>query len=638
MTPPLPPGSVSGSQPHSSDPTRASAEAPTASDRPAVAPLRLSLESSFLAAGAAGFPVRGGLLFSYRPNAFLGFGLHADTNFSDHVSGTARLEGIWPAHRYFHLEGAFELGVRALLGQSQDIQGAMRPLSGAAFTFGAEIAASIPFSDFFGISAFARFLYSPGGGFSTPAFEMPDPARGVGWNGGEVMFGLRVDIYPPVGRRHRADGSSEEDSPSPRREPEAPPAPREALRALESSVDDLLRETPSIPATRETGAVPPPVDAGRGDAAAGDATSATTSDAGGTDAAAGTGDREAILALQREIQTLTGSVSALETEITAATQILNDLAIGQEAGQPYYIRLDRLYDRLTARPPELSVEELSGFISEFRQALHDSDQLRLLVQSSSENFGTSILGNLGVFQTALQRYQRTLPVRASEGETARSALDAPLAQLGALIQEIQVLRSQPQNTEPPASQVSLWRVRLARVREHLDELAPRIGAEHAGALEENFRRLEGSFDTLLGTMEEARRNWLVSRALYSHYQALRAATRPTQAEAALRGMLEELRGAPESYRRLRSRNVNSLQVVLEAFIQQRSAHPATAWNTARDLAIEAMRWIDSSYTPPPFAEPTTGRRRRRGGGDTSGGDSRFRFPAAGGAGRGRGDE
>lgn len=636
MTPPLPPGSVSGSLPHSSDPTRASAEAPAASERPAVAPVRLSLESSFLAAGAAGFPVRGGLLFSYRPNAFLGFGLHADTNFSDHVSGTARLEGIWPAHRYFHLEGAFELGVRALLGQSQDIQGQMRPLSGAAFTFGAEIAASIPFSDFFGISAFARFFYSPGGGFSTPAFEMPDPARGVGWNGGEVMFGLRFDIYPPVGRRHRA-GGSEEEVPRPRREAEAAPAPREALRALESSVDDLLRETPEVSATTDTGAARPESDADSRDAASADASGATGTDAGGSDAATGTADREALLALQREIQTLTGSVSALETEITAATQILNDLAIGQEAGQPFYIRLDSLYDRLTARPPELSVEELTTFISEFRQALHDSDQLRLLVQSSGENFGPSILSNLGVFQTALQRYQRTLPVRASEGETARAALDAPLAQLGALIQEIQVLRSQPQSTEPPASQVSLWRVRLARVRESVEELAPRIGAERAAALEENFRRLEGSFDTLLGTMEEARRNWLVSRALYSHYQALRSATRPTQAEAALRGMLEELRGAPDSYRRLRSRNVNSLRIVLEAFIQQRSAHPAPAWNTARDLAIEAMHWIDPAYTPPPLAEPTTGRRRRRGG-ETGGADSRFRFPARGDAGRGRGDE
>lgn len=636
MTPPLPPGSASGSLPHSSDPTRASAEAPAASERPAVAPVRLSLESSFLAAGTAGFPVRGGLLFSYRPNAFLGFGLHADTNFSDHVSGTARLEGIWPAHRYFHLEGAFELGVRALLGQSQDIQGQMRPLSGAAFTFGAEIAASVPFSDFFGISAFARFLYSPGGGFSTPAFEMPDPARGVGWNGGEVMFGLRFDIYPPVGRRHRADGSSEEVAPRPRREPEAAPAPREALRALESSVDDLLRETPEVSATPDTGAARPEGDAGSRDASSalsGDDSSTAGTDAGGSDAATGTADREALLALQREIQTLTGSVSALETEITAATQILNDLALGQEAGQPFYIRLDSLYDRLTARPPELSVEELTSFLSEFRQALHDSDQLRLLVQSSGENFGPSILGNLGVFQTALQRYQRTLPVRAAGDGTARAALDAPLAQLGALIQEIQVLRSQPQSTEPPASQVSLWRVRLARVRESVEELAPRIGAERAAALEENFHRLERSFDTLLGTMEEARRNWLVSRALYSHYQALRSATRPTQAEAAIRGMLEELRGAPESYRRLRSRNVNSLRIALEAFIQQRSAHPATAWNTARELAIEVMHWIDPAYTPPPLAEPATGRRRRRGGGD-----SRFRFPARGDAGGGRGDE
>ncbi|MCC6272774.1 MAG: hypothetical protein IT572_04860 [Deltaproteobacteria bacterium] len=607
-----------------------------------MAPVRLSLESSFLAAGAAGFPVRGGLLFSYRPNAFLGFGLHADTNFSDHVSGTARLEAIWPAHRYFHLEGAFELGVRALLGQSQDIQGQMRPLSGAAFTFGGEIAASIPFSDFFGVSAFARFFYSPGGGFSTPAFEMPDPARGVGWNGGEVIFGFRVDIYPPVGRRHRADGSSEEVAPRrPRREPEAPPAPREALRALESSVDDLLRETPEVSATPDTGAARPEGDAGSRDAAStvtADASSATGTDAGGSDAATGAADREALLALQREIQTLTGSVSALETEITAATQILNDLAIGQEAGQPFYIRLDSLYDRLTARPPELSVEELTSFISDFRQALHDSDQLRLLVQSSGENFGPSILGNLGVFQTALQRYQRTLPVRASGDETARATLDAPLAQLGALIQEIQVLRTQPQSTEPPASQVSLWRVRLARVRERVDELAPSIGSERAAALEENFHRLESSFDTLLGTMEDARRNWLVSRALYSHYQALRSATRPTQAEAAIRGMLEELRGAPESYRRLRSRNVHSLRIVLEAFIQQRSAHPAPAWNTARDLAIEAMHWIDPAYTPPPVAAPATGRRRRRGSGETGDGDSRFRFPATGGAGRGRGDE
>lgn len=637
MTPPLSPGSVTGSTTLSPDPTRASTEAPAASDRPAVAPLRLSLESNFLVAGSAGFPVRGGLLFSYRPNAFLGIGLHLDTNFGNHFSGTGRIEAIWPAHRYFNLEGAFEIGARALMGQSQDIQGESRVLSGAAFTFGGEIAASIPFSDFLGISAFARLFYSPGGGFSTPAFDAGDPARGISWNGGEVILGLRIDIYPPVGRRHRVDGSDEELPPRPaHRESETPPPPREALQAFESSVDDLLSELPPAPSVPDAGTPVPPSDAGTSDAnPSGDASTEASADAS---TASGSIDREEILALQREIQTLTTSVSALETEITAATQILSDLSIGQEAGQTFYIRMDQIYDSLTGRPPEANPDDIRSFVSEFRQALHDSDPLRLLIQSSSESFGSSLANNIGILLTALRRYQRTLPTRATGGGFTRSSFDEAIAQLSALVQEVQTLREQPQNTEPPASQVSLWRVRLARMREQLDELAPRLGTERATALEAHFQRLSHSFDALQEAMEDARRNWLVSRALYSHYQGLRAATRPAQAEAAIRGMLTELRGAPASYRRLRSRNINSLRIVLEAFIQQRSAAPVSAWNAARDLAIEAMQWIDPSYSPPPVAEPTRTRRRRSGGGDSGGGDTRFRFPASGSTGRGRGDE
>ncbi|MFO1462539.1 MAG: hypothetical protein U1F66_02090 [bacterium] len=638
MTPPLPPGSSSGTSRPAPDPARASTEAPAASDLPAVAPLRLSVEGSYLALGPAGFPARAGLLFSYRPNYFLGLGLHADTNFSDHFSATGRLEAIWPAHRYFHLEGALELGARALINQSQRIQGAPQVLSGAAFTFGAEVAASFPLSDAFGISAFARFFYSPGGGFSTPSPDMAGPARGVSFDGGEILVGLRLDFYPPVGRPHRA-APVEPDTAPPRREAEAaPPAPRETLRDFETTVADILRETPEGHGTADAGA--PPADASATPPPDGGTDAATTTDAGSADAGvpATTGaDREEILALQREIQALTGSVSSLETEIEAATQIRTDLSIGQETGQSFHIRIDRLYDGLTDRPVRLDTAELGNFIREFRTALHDSDQLRLLIQSSTESFGPAILQNLTVFRDTLTRYQRGLPVRASGDALSRSALDEPLTQLGALILEIQNLRSRLETTEPPASQMSLWRVRMARIREHIDQLRPRLSEERARSLEDLYSRLDRGFTNLTERLEEANRNWMVSRALFSHYTNFRAARRPAQALAALRAMRDELLGAPASYRRQRERNIATLRNVLDEFVQRRSAHPVAAWSEARNLAIEILRWIDPSYSPPPLAEAATGT-RRRGSSDASGTESPFRFRTGGGGEHSRRDE
>ncbi|MCE9624547.1 MAG: hypothetical protein K8R69_03695 [Deltaproteobacteria bacterium] len=602
-----------------------------------MAPLRLSLEASYLAVGNAGFPGRAGFLLTYRPNSFMGVGLHTDTNFTDHVSGTLRFEGIWPIHRLFHLEGALELGARGMINQSQSIQGMLQPLTGAGFTVGGEIAASIPFSDLFGLSVFARGFYSPGGGFGLPQTD-GSPNRGVNWSGGEFMFGLRVDFYPPVAPRRPV--AADEASAPRRSEAAAPvaaaPAPREALQTFQATVDRLLLENP---------AVPPPSSVGDAGSHA-DAAPVTTSDAAADaapvaadgSATAGTETREEILGLQREILALSSSVSSLETEIQGATQLLNDLDIGHETGEAFHIRLDGLYDAVTARPSRVDPAAINAFAREFATILRDSDPLRLLIQSSTESFGPAILRNLRSYEEALQQYQRTLPVRSSSGGLARGDLDEPLAQFRAVTLQVDQLRQHPETTAPSASQVSLWRARLGRIREHLNVLDNRLDDATYETLNGEFTRLQSGFDSLLTSMEEAQRSLMTSRALFSHYQGLRAARRPAQAEAALRGMTAELTGAPESFRRLRERNLNSLRIALESFLGQ---HPTqAAWATSRDLAVSVLRWIDPSYMPP--APPETHARRRgaaRGtvaSGSTPGTPT-FRFPNAGGA-TGRRDE
>jgi len=654
---PVSPGSSSGATHPTPDPTRATTEAPRTLEVPTVAPLRLALEGSYLALGNAGFPGRAGALFSYRPNSFLGVGLHVDTNFTDQFTGTARLEGIWAPHRYFQIEAAGELGVRALFNQRQMIMDSWHNLNGAGFTFGAELAATVPINDVVGISAFGRFFYSPGGGFSFAGMDQSGPALGTNWSGGDITVGLRLNFYLPGGGPPHRVGPSEPEPRRRSRDTEAggpPPPPRETLRDFESEVARILESTPAtvppaVPATSDAGPNPGPADGSTPPtSASGDASvpntpadAATDSAAVATDAAAAASPngvpREEILALQSEVQALSHSVSSLETEIAAATQIMTDLAIGQEAGQSYHIRIDRLYDGVTDHPPRLDAAELSSFVTEFRAALHNSDQLRLLMRSSSESFGPAMQNNLTYFRRALAQYQAHLPLRAPAGGLSRSSLDGPITQLDALIEEVQNLRSQTESTEPPVSQMTLWRERMGRVREHIDELRPRLTTDQAEALDGLYHRLEGGYTNLTQQTEEARRNWMVSRSLFSYYQNFRAARRPTQALAALRGMREELTGAPESYRRARARNVATLRHVLEDFVQVRSEHPVAAWNESRDLAIEVLHWIDPSYAPPALAAPAPARRGHpRPAGASA--DTPFRFPARSGEGTGHRDE
>ncbi|HKX11653.1 MAG TPA: hypothetical protein VJP40_00775, partial [bacterium] len=443
-----------------------------ASDRPTVAPLRLSLESSYLLAGQSGFPLRGGLLVTYRPDRLLGLGVHLDTNFTDHFSATARGEAIWPIHRYFQFQGAIELGARAFMNQRLSQQGEDRMVNGALFTFGGEIAAAVPFSDVVGASLFLRAFYSPGGGLSSSGMNGEGPALGVQAEGGEVLLGLRLDFYPPVAPHHRDPA---EDAPRPARADaaEAAPAPsqREALQDLEHSVEALL-EGPSA-------AVRP---AGGGDAGAETAVSA---DAAAVDGEAGTAaalspsDREEILALQREIRGLTDSSAALETELEAATQILNDLSAGQETVGPFHIRLDSFYDRLTARPPSLDLPAFTTFLGEFRELIRDNGSVRLLTQSPTESFGDVIVGNFSSARDALRTYQRRLPRRS------RAELEPALAEMGAIVAELEQLRRHPESTQPPAHQVQLWRIRLDRIRGHIEEIAPRLEETAAQSLRSN---------------------------------------------------------------------------------------------------------------------------------------------------------
>ncbi|HEX5035090.1 MAG TPA: hypothetical protein VFW62_11475, partial [bacterium] len=243
-----------------------------ASDRPTVAPLRLSVETSYLLAGQSGFALRGGVLATYRPDRLIGLGIHLDSNFTDHLSATARGEAIWPIHRYFQFHGAIELGARAFFNQSLISQDQERRVSGALFTFGGELAAAVPFTDSVGASLFLRAFYSPGGGLSVAGTGGEGPAIGIEAEGGEVLVGLRLDFYPPVAPHHR---EPEVETPRPAREVSAEEAPtrRDALQALQASVEALL-ESPSPEAGNAgrpadpTSEAAPPADTATSDAAA----------------------------------------------------------------------------------------------------------------------------------------------------------------------------------------------------------------------------------------------------------------------------------------------------------------------------------------------------------------------------------
>jgi hypothetical protein len=168
---------------------------------------------------------------------------------------------------------------------------------------------------------------------------------------------------------------------------------------------------------------------------------------------------------------------------------------------------------------------------------------------------------------------------------------------------------------------------MDRIRGHIEEIGPRLDETAAENLRSNFQRLERAFATLTQGMEEAQRGWLVTRALYSHYRDFRSARRPEQAMTALRGIQTELNGAPESYRRLRSRNLATLTHALAPFVRRYSLHPVTAWTPARALAIEVLTWIDPAYQAPAIVEPT----RRRGSTRRSSTEPIFEFPTSGGS-------
>src|SRR5262249_51408547 len=148
-----------------------------------------------------------------------------------------------------------------------------------------------------------------------------------------------------------------------------------------------------------------------------------------------------------------------------------------------------------------------------------------------------------------------------------------------------------------------WRTRLDRIRGQIEGLGPQLGEETRRRLNTQRERLEAGFHALMSQREEAQRLWMVSRALYSHYQSFRSARRPEQALAAVRGMLSELSSAPESYRRLRQRNLTSLQSALSEFLRRQSAHPLPAWVGVREATVQVMQWIDPNYHAPEAVAP-----------------------------------
>ncbi len=590
MTPPVPPGSQreSQSQPipegvavsasddagELSSPSQGSEFIPS---------FRLALEPSYLIAGEAGSPFRVGLLSRYRPIANLGVGLRLDTNFTDEMVAMLRGEAIIPFSPEVSFTGGVELGMRNLFGQEQpDSQTGLRSrVDGNLFAMGIEAALDWQIHRNFALGIFSRLLYSPDAGVSAPAVAGNDPPQGRSLGGLEFSAGIRFSLDIPA-----ASSSGEPEQEASR---EAAPPIEQADAAISEldAIAQTLAETPNP--SPQTGTEPgsartvPPVPETAEEAAA----------------------REEARELRRELRALRESGDALQVQIAAATRGFRDLQQGHETGSELHMRMDRIYDGLIVRPMRVDPAAIEAWLNDFERALREARNLRRLIQSSTERFGPSLLGNLGHLRREMERAQQRLPLNPRGDQPARAALYPFFPRLSSVTAVIEALRQRPVNTEPSNDQITLWQEGLANIQRHLDALEPRLEEEQREQMMSEFRRLQESFQTLTSELQEAELIMLISRASFGHYRSFQEARRPELATEALRAMLREFQPtAPEQqraievFRRAQQRGIENLRIMLVAYIERLSANPQRAWRNAREAAIQVVQWIDPNYRAP----------------------------------------